>query len=57
MNDDKKSSNSTNENAKVFNGEIFVNNNSNDLDFEISNNSLRKSTSNSNGGSLSNNIR
>lgn len=57
MNDDKKSSNSTNENAKVFNGEIFVNNNSNDLDFEINNNSLRKSTSNSNGGSLSNNIR
>ena len=57
MSDDKKSSNSTNENGKVFNGELFVNNNSNDMDFDVNNNSLRKSTSNSFGGSLSNNIR
>ena len=57
MNDDKKSSNSTNENLKVFNGELFVNNNSNDIDYEPNSNSLRKSTSNSIGGSLSNNIR
>ena len=57
MSDDKKSSNSTNENGKVFNGELFVNNNSNDIDFDANNNSLRKSTSNSIGGSLSNNIR
>ena len=57
MSDDKKSSNSTNENIKVFNGELFVNNNTNDIDYETNNNSLRKSTSNSIGGSLSNNIR
>ena len=57
MSDDKKSSNSTNENGKVFNGELFVNNNSNDMDFDVNNYSLRKSTSNSFGGSLSNNIR
>ena len=57
MSDDKKSSNSTNENIKVFNGELFVNNNSNDIDYEPNSNSLRKSTSNSIGGSLSNNIR
>ena len=57
MNDDKKSSSSTNENCKVFNGELFVNNNSNEIDFDTNNNSLRKSISNSNGGSLSNNVR
>ena len=50
MSDDKKSSNSINEKDKIFNGEIFVNNNPNELDFEPNNNSLRKSTSNSNGG-------
>ena len=55
MSDDKKSSNSINEKDKIFNGEIFVNNNPNELDFEPNNNSLRKSTSNSNGGSLFNN--
>ena len=57
MSDDKKSSSSIIENGKVFNGEIFVNNNSNDIDFDANNNSLRKSTGNSIGGSLSNNIR
>ena len=56
MSDDKKSTNSMNENGKVFNGELFVFN-SNDIDYDANNNSLRKSTSNSNGGSLSNNIR
>ena len=55
MSDDKKSSNSTNENIKIFNGELFVNNNSNDLDSDNNNNYLRKSTSNSIEGGLSNN--
>ena len=55
MSDDKKSSNSTNENIKIFNGELFVNNNSNDLDSDNNNNFLRKSTSNSIEGGLSNN--
>ena len=55
MSDDKKSSNSTNENIKIFNGELFVNNNSNDLDSDPNNNFLRKSTSNSMEGGLSNN--
>ena len=54
MSDDKKSSNSTNENIKIFNGELFVNNNSNDLDSDNNNNFLRKSTSNSIEGGLSN---
>ena len=57
MRDNKKPSNLTNDIAKIFNGELFVNNNPNDIDYEINNSSLRKSTSNSNAGSLSNNKR
>ena len=57
MRDNKKPSNLTNDIAKIFNGELFVNNNPNDIDYEINNSSLRKSTSNSNAGSISNNIR
>ena len=54
---DNKSSNSNKDIIKVFNGELFVNTNQNDIDYEVNNNSLRKSTSYSNGGSMSNNIR
>ena len=57
MNDNKKLPNSNKDIIKVFNGELFVNNNQNDIDYEANNNSLRKSTSYSNGGSISNNIR
>ena len=57
MKDNKKPSNLTNDIAKIFNAELFVNNNPTDIDYEINNSSLRKSTSNSNAGSLSNNIR
>ena len=54
---DKQILNSINENAKVFNNELFVNNNSNENESESNNNSLRKSTSNSIRGSLTANIR
>ena len=57
MSDNMKSSNSNKDITKVFNGELFVNTNQNDIDYETNNNSLRKSTSYSNGGSMSNNIR
>ena len=57
MSDNMKSSNSNKDITKVFNGELFVNTNQNDIDYETNNNSLRKSTSYSNGGSISNNIR
>ena len=57
MSDNMKSSNSNKDISKVFNGELFVNTNQNDIDYETNNNSLRKSTSYSNGGSMSNNIR
>ena len=57
MSDDKQALNSSNENAKVFSGELFVANNSNENESESNNNSLRKSTSNSVRGSLTCNIR
>ena len=52
MSVDKQALNSSNENAKIFSGELFVANNSNENESESNNNSLRKSTSNSIRGSL-----
>ena len=57
MSDDKQIFNSSNENSKVFNGELFIMNNSNENESESNNNSLRKSTNNSIRGSLTQNIR
>ena len=52
MNADKQALNSSNENTKIFSGELFVTNNLNENESESNNNSLRKSTSNSIRGSL-----
>ena len=52
MSMDKQTLNSSNENTKIFSGELFVANNSNENESESNNNSLRKSTSNSIRGSL-----
>jgi hypothetical protein len=49
---DKQILNISNNNTKVFNGELFVAQNLNEVDSESNNNSLRKSTSNSIRGSL-----
>ena len=49
---DKQILNASNNNTKVFNGELFVAQNLNEVDSESNNNSLRKSTSNSIRGSL-----
>ena len=57
MSDDNKALNNSNENAKIFSGEMFVANNLNENESESNNNSLRKSTSNSIRGSLTFNIR